>query len=313
MRLPLLTELRKSQGVHGIAMARFYELEGITRQAYFQAQARRDRTEGMMATIGVLVKAYRKNKDRRSGSRSLYYNLCIKDRFGLGVNKFERLMSEYGLTLARYKTRLITTQSCLRSRCYADLSKGLLINRINQLVVGDLTYLIFADWVYYLFLLTDVYSSRIVGWQLSQRMRAIEAHQALEKWIKLRGAENIKACIHHTDGGSQYFSKLYLGTMQSKELCISVAKNCLDNGFAEQRNGLIKHHFMPTVSELHPKRLSKEIDEILYFYNHERKQEALGWLSPVEFECKWAVHPRPSSMTIYDRGAKQRSERKRVF
>jgi transposase InsO family protein len=239
--------------------------------------------------------------------------LGIKDLFNLGVNKFERLMSEYGLTLAPYKSRLITTQSCARSRSYCDLSKGLVINGINQFVVGDLTYLIFSDWVYYLFLLTDVYSARIVGWKLGRRMRAVEAHEALIQWVELRQAANIRGCVHHTDGGSQYFSNLYLETMENQGLRISVANDCVDNGFAEQRNGLIKQHFVPTVRDLRPESLSKEMEGIMYFYNHERKQEALGWLSPVEFEQQWVGHPTPPQMTIYDRDAKKRTERKWVF
>ncbi len=296
-----------------MAMERFYELEGLSRQGYFQGVARQDKIREIMEQVASLVKSYRKGKDRRAGSRSLYHNLGIKSLFDLGVSKFERLMSEHGLTLAPYKSRLITTQSCPRSWQYCDLSKGLKINGINQLVVGDLTYLMFADWVYYLFLLTDVYSARIVGWKLGQRMRAIEAHEALLQWIKLRKVANIKDCVHHTDGGSQYFSNLYLGTMQERKLRISVAENCLDNGFAEQRNGLIKHHFMPTVRDLRPERLHKEIEEMLYFYNYNRKQEALGWLSPVQFEQQWVGHSAPPQMTLYDRDAKQRTVRDRVF
>lgn len=294
-------------------MQRFYELEGLTRQAYFKGLARQTQDKVMMVQIEDMVKVYRTELDRRAGSRSLYYNLDIKNTFNLGVNKFERLMSEYGLSLAPYKTRMITTQSCARSRQYKDLCKELEINRINQLIVGDLTYLMFKGFVYYLFLLTDVYSARIVGFHVGPRMRAVDAHHALLQWIKLRGADNIIGCIHHTDGGTQYFSILYLSTMESNKLCISVAENCLDNAFAEQRNGLIKHHFLPTVRDLSPKRLYREIEKILYIYNHERKQEALGWLSPVQFEQKWTDHPNPPLMKLYDREAKKRTTRQGFF
>lgn len=294
-------------------MERFYELEGVSRQGYFQGLARQERASAMMAEIEVLSKGYRKGKDRRAGSRSLYYNLGIKERYGLGVNKFERLMSEHGLALAPYRARLITTQSCARSRQYKNLCKGLLIDRVNQLVVGDLTYIMFAGFVCYLFLLTDVYSARIVGWELAERMRAVEAHKALLRWSQLRGRASLKGCVHHTDGGGQYFSNLYLGAAMDWGLEISVADNCLDNGFAEQRNGLIKHHFVPTVRDLSPERLRRQMKGILYFYNHDRKQEALNWLSPVDFEQKWAGHSSPPSMRLYDREAKRRTVRKGGF
>lgn len=294
-------------------MERFYEKEGITRQAYFQGVARQTQTNEMMEQIENKVKEYRTNTDHRAGSRSLYYNLDIKGSYDIGVSKFERLMSEHGMSLAPYKTRIITTQSCARSKQYENLCKGLEVNGVNQLVVGDLTYLMFVDCVYYLFLLTDVYSARIVGFHLGSRMRAVDAHDALLQWIKLRGSDNIEGCIHHTDGGTQYFSNLYLGTMESNKLCISVSENCLDNAFAEQRNSIIKHHLLPTVRDLNPKRLYKEVEKILYIYNHKRKQEALSWLSPVQFEQKWANHPNPPLMKLYDREAKKRTTRQRFF
>lgn len=305
--------MRASQAEHGIAMERFYELEGLTRQGYFQAMARKRQEMEMIVQIEMKVKAYRRDKDRRAGSRSLYYNLDIKSWWNIGVNKFERLMSNHGLVLAPYKTRLITTQSCARSRDYDDLAKGMLIDGINQLVVGDLTYIQFPFQVNYLFLLTDVYSARVVGYELGDRMRAIEAHRALMQWIMLRGEVNINSCLHHTDGGSQYFSNLYLSVLKKNQIQISVADNCLDNGFAEQRNGLLKHHFIPIMADLKPERLKKKMGEILYFYNQERKQERLGWLSPAEFEQKWTNSTNAPKMKLYDREAKHRTIRLEGF
>src|SRR6056297_3436104 len=156
--------LRESKGEHKIAMERFYQREGITRQGYFQALARQEKNDKMMAHIKQEIDNYRLGKDRRAGSRSLYYNLQIKQICKIGVNKFERLMSQQGWALAPYKTRLVTTKSCARSREYNNLTKGLTINAINQLVVGDITYVYVSNQLYFLFLLTDVYSARITGW-----------------------------------------------------------------------------------------------------------------------------------------------------
>ena len=305
--------LRQSQEEHKIVMERLYRREGISRQGYFQALARQEENDKMMAHIKQEIDNYRLEKDRRAGSRSLFYNLGIKEICNIGVNKFEHLMSQQGWTLAPYKIRLVTTKSCSRSKEYDNLTKGLTINAINQLVVGDITYVYVSNQLYYLFLLTDVYSARITGWHLGTRMRAIEGHKALLQWIDLREIENLKNCVHHTDGGTQYFSDLYLGVLLEKEIQVSVADNCLENGFAEQRNGLIKNHFLPTVQDANPRYLPKKMDEILYIYNNERKQEALGWLSPSEFEEKWTNHTNPPKMTLYDRENKTRTLRRRVL
>lgn len=303
-------ELRDSREVHGIKMERFYGLAKISRQGFYRALARRLAAKDLLEAVKPLVNDYRSKKDRRAGSRTLYYNLDVKGKFGLGVNAFERLMSSGGLTLAKFNSKVITTRSCEQSKSFKNLTKGLVINGVNQLVVGDLTYLMSDKEVFYLFLLTDVYSARIVGYMLGDRMRAVEAAVALDNWAMLRGGKaGLEGCIHHTDGGGQYFSKLYMGKSKKLGLNTSVADGCLENGFAEQRNGLFKQHLLPTTGDFNLRSLSRKLEEVFYFYNHERKQMALGWLSPAEFEERWAGQPEPPLMKIYDRDAGTRTRR----
>ena len=292
-----------------MTMESIYRYAGISRQSYFQLKKRQENTKRMMIEIEDLVTKYRVNKDRRAGSRSLYYNLDLKYRYDIGVNKFESLMSEYGLTLSPLRVRIITTQSSHQSWNYPDLTPGLEINNINQLVVGDLTYVGIDRELFYLFCLTDLYSARIVGFHFGKRMRAKDAKEALDKWYKLRGIKSLSRCIHHTDGGSQYFSELYLNSMKEANLRVSVSKNCLDNAYAEQRNGLIKHHLIPTINIKKMERLNEEIKNIVYFYNFERKQKALLWQSPVEYEKKWKDKTVKPVLRLYDRSKNERSER----
>ena len=78
----------------------------------------------MMIEIEMKVKDYRRHKDRRAGSRNIYYNLDIKSQYGMGVTKFERLMSKYGLTLLPLRVRVMTTKSCCQSWNYTKVHKG---------------------------------------------------------------------------------------------------------------------------------------------------------------------------------------------
>jgi transposase InsO family protein len=266
-------------------MESLYAYLGVSRQGHYQRLQKVQAQETMMDSVEQQVEQYRRDKDQRAGSRSLFYNLGIKAQFGIGVTKFERLMSGRGLTLAPLRVRVITTQSVLQSWNYDNLANGLVVNGINQLVVGDLTYVSIGSLRFYLFCLTDVYSARLVGLWGSDRMRALEAKLALDAWISLRGRENLEGCIHHTDGGSQYFSEVYLGQLKAHHIEISVARNCLQNGFAEQRNGLLKHHLIPTRSSYNLEQFQSQLSNIDYFYNNLRKQQGLGWRSPVEFEA----------------------------
>ncbi|MFN6378550.1 MAG: hypothetical protein ACK4WD_04705, partial [Flavobacteriales bacterium] len=87
------------------------------------------------------IAEYRSSIDFRAGSRSCFYNLDIKRRYGVGVNKFESLVAEMGMTLPAVKVRVITTKSSALSWGYSNLISGLTITEVNTVMVGDITYL----------------------------------------------------------------------------------------------------------------------------------------------------------------------------
>lgn len=309
MKIPLLIRIHSNKDIHGIAMQRIYEFYKITRQGFFKARKSMLTEQKMMDSISKQVRNYRLKKDRRAGSRFLYYNLNIKSKYKIGVTKFEELMSAYGLTLLQLRIKVITTQSCLRSWNYNNLCNGLTINRINQLVVGDLTYIAIGKMRYYLFCLTDVFSAKIVGHHISERMRKQEALKAFKMWTKLRREKNLLDCIHHTDGGSQYFSKQYVSEMVNKNLQISVAKSCLENGYAEQKNGIIKNHLIPTINASSKMGIEKELSKSINYYNAERKQKNLGWRSPNQFELDLQTNKSPCQITLHDHEQNLSSQR----
>ena len=276
--------LRDKRREYGLVMEQLYLYLGITRQNLFKLIKYQSLEGQMMEQIRFEVKEYRRSKETRAGSRNLYFNLGMKEKHKIGITKFERLMSSHGLSLKPLKVHIVTTQSSCQSWNYSNLINGLEINDINQAVVGDLTYIKLGNALYYLFGLTDLYSARSVGISVSDRMRAEDAYAALQGWITLRSSVKLHQCIHHTDGGGQYFSKTYLMTLAAHKIQVSVAGNCLQNGYAEQRNGLIKHHLIPTKETRNLSEFKDAMQEIIYFYNNERKQEGLGWQTPVEFE-----------------------------
>jgi putative transposase len=285
--------LKSNRLSSGITMEQVYQYIGLSRQGFYEQVKRYEAERGMMEKIESLAVNYRRKNDRRAGSRSLYYNLEIGSKFNIGVTRFEQLMSEYMLCLAPLRIKVVTTKSDWQSWNYHNLINGISISNINQVVAGDLTYVFLGPHLFYVFLgphlfyvfsLLDLYSNRLVGMSISDRMRAKDAMKAYLQWKSLRTPEQIKGCIHHTDGGSQYFSGKYISDMKSNEIQISRAKTCLENGYAEQWNGLLKYHFIPTIKYQNLEKVTKELEKIAYFYNCERKQEQLGWKTPLEYE-----------------------------
>jgi len=181
------------------------------------------------------------------------------------------------------RLKVVTTNSVSQSWNYDNLTNGLIIRGVYELVVGDITYLTIGKYRYYLFCLTDVFSMKIVGHCISNRMRKQEAMIALQMFIDQRGEVNSKRCVHHTDGGGQYFASVYLA-MYPSWLETSVAKSCLENGLAEQKNGYIKNHLVPIIKLKELKYVKQEMKRLIANYNTERKQEVLGWRTPLEVE-----------------------------
>ncbi|MBK7221761.1 MAG: DDE-type integrase/transposase/recombinase [Saprospiraceae bacterium] len=160
---------------------------------------------------------------------------------------------------------------------------GKSISNINQVVAGDLTYVYLGTHLYYVFSLMDLYSNRIVGMSVSERMRAKDALEAYFQWKSLRNGHRIKGCVHHTDGGSQYFSSTYLSELKSMKFKLAEQKHVWRMDMPN--NGTpAKESFIPTIKYQNVKNLTEEIKQITYFYNNERKQEQLGWQTPVQYE-----------------------------
>lgn len=298
MKIPLLQRIESK--MLSIPMQRFYDYVGISRQGYKKALSRLEFNKQQWDKIKDKILEHRNSKDWRAGSRSLFYNLNIKAEFGIGVNNFERLVSDNALSLMPLRLKVTTTKSCAQSWNYPNLLNGKEVNNINQVIVGDLTYIYLHGERFYLFCLTDIYSARIVGHSLSRDMRAKSALIALKKWFNLRGSINLKSCIHHTDGGSQYFSNIYRKMLEDNEIRISRAKTCLENGYAEQRNGLIKNHLLPTIKTRGLGIPHQQVNRIINIYNHDRKQEKLGWLSPVDFEKNLIIGNRNRKLKLHD-------------
>ena len=231
---------------------------------------------------------------KRMGARVMYYQLKVED---IGVNKFERILSKNGLSVKIKRRRIITTDGYYEN-CDTNLINGITLTNINQVIAGDITYLILNNKNYYIFSLKDMYSKRIVGLFASDTMLAINAVKTLKQTIKTRGV-NIKNCIHHSDAGSQYKSNVYKNLLKKNYMKMSIAENCLQNGMAEQLNGVLKNDYIKNqIKDV--KSLNKQLNNIKRLINEERPVKALGYKTPIEFE-RWIKNNNKSPvMELYD-------------
>ncbi len=155
----------------------------------------------------------------------------------------------------------------------------------NRAWFADITYVRTHQGWLYLAVVMDIWSRRIVGWSMSERMAAGLADDALKMAIERRRPE--KGCVHHSDHGSQCVS-LQLGrTMRDAGIRPSMGSisSPWDNAAMESLMGLVKAECVHARTFETRDRAALEIfDYIETFYNRKRIHSALGYLSPEEFE-----------------------------
>jgi transposase InsO family protein len=271
----------------------FYRANGFSRQFLYKKQKSEIKKGQEEQAIVSKVEEVRK-KHKRMGSRVMFHHLKINF---IGINKFEKIVSKNGLTIQVRRKRIITTDG-LYEKFDTNLINGLILYKINQVIAGDITYLIIGDKTYYIFTLKDMYSKRIIGLYASENMMAINAIITLNQAIKLRG-KDIYNCVHHSDAGSQYKSIKYKKSLKKNNIRMSIAENCLQNGMAEQLNGILKNDYI--LNEIKNLRdLNNQLKEIKRLINEERPVKELNYKTPVEFEKWLQITNNPPKMILYD-------------
>ena len=137
----------------------------------------------------------------------------------------------------------------------------------------------------YLAIVLDLFSRKIVGWHLSDRMKRGLAMEALRRAIILR--QPPPGLIHHSDRGSQYCSADYRRMLRDQRFVASMSGrgNCYDNAMVESVFKTIKSELIWRTAFASREQASKAIGHYIEgFYNPRRRHSSLGYASPVMFE-----------------------------
>ena len=159
----------------------------------------------------------------------------------------------------------------------------------NQLWVADITYCrTFAGWVYAAFV-TDVYSRRVVGWQLSKSLRTDLALDALEMgiWTRQHADQDVTGLVHHSDRGVQYVAFRYTQRLAEAGAVASVGStgDSYDNALAEAFNSLFKAELVRNKGPwMNIDDLEIATAEYIDWFNHRRLHGEIGLVPPAEHE-----------------------------
>ena len=277
----------------GFEIKQVCEWLSVSRSGYYQFQCddscnRKQEDERLMPLIKEAFFAHR----RRYGARRISLELKARGET-CGREKTRKIMDEMGLAAIQPRSFKPRTTDSRHKLGYND---NLLMNsapptHINQVWVGDITYIpLIKGWAY-LALLMDLYSRRIVGWAIDSHMQEALVLRALRHAMTARQPQ--AGLIHHTDRGGQYAATNYRAALQRSKIeqSMSRADNCYDNAFMESCFGTIK-----TELELKPypsmEEASREIQEYVNYYNTLRRHSGIEYHSPLEFERRRRSRPR---------------------
>ena len=268
------------------SMESLYQHIGKTRQSVYNANLRFSEKQHIENSLLTLARHWR-DSHPQMGSRVLYHTLKNKGvDMPIGINAFENLLSRNGLQAQRIKRFIPLTSDGKGKSNYPNLTNGLVLNNICQLIVADITYFWLCDKWAHLFVVKDVYSQRLLGLYPSWDMKAESAIKALHQALSTQQKERFLNCIHHSDNGSQYHSKLYRKILDNHQIKISRAKSCEENGSCEQMNHMIKNMYLRHYAPHNMEALLKACKKVKHLLNKERGVAQLGYKTVEEFELK---------------------------
>ena len=265
---------------------------GLSRSGYYawcdradaRAMRRREDAELAREIDEVFVRSR-----RTYGSPRIRFELLDRG-YRVGRERIARVMNDLGLC-AQHKKRFRVTTKSDHGKNVADnvLNREFRASAPNTSWVADITYVDTREGWLYLAVIIDLFSRRVVGWNLENHMRASLATGALGHALDQR--EIGVAPLHHSDRGSQYASHEYRSLLAKHGIRCSMSRkaNCWDNAVAESFFGTIKQELLHRRRWPTKREARKAIfDYIEVFYNRKRRHSSLGYLSPADFEKRVA-------------------------
>jgi putative transposase len=263
-----------------MTMQDIYLLNGVSKQGHHQS-LQRERAWQDKAVFYIALMHEIREVHPAMGLRTMY---DMSQPEGIGRDGFILLGLQAGfrVQIAHNPTR---TTFSIPSRRYPNLLEGREFTDVNQLWTSDITYFYFQGKYYYIVLIMDVYSRRIIGWSVADNMRAENNVAALRMALILRGVKNYhQTLIHHSDRGAQYTSDAYTELLTEYGILISMCQEVYENAHIERANGTIKNQYLKHYSIPNEKALLHYLNKAIEAYNVQKPHQALDGISPIQFE-----------------------------
>lgn len=260
-------------------MKQIHEVSGISKQAHYQYNKRfKSKKEQESKVIESILEV--RSMHPVMGLRKMYDKL---EPDWIGRDRFIAIGMRNGLAAKKKKNYRRTTFSN-KSYQFVNLLVDKKIQDINTVWVSDITHFRVGSRFYYITLIADVYSRRIIGYHVSSNMQAENNCQALSMAFKNRRGMDLSNLIHHSDRGSQYTSDKYIKMLIDRAIGVSMCSCVYENSHIERLNGIIKNEYLIHYKIKTLEDLKRFVRKAVNLYNNSRPHDNLSRMMPIEFE-----------------------------
>jgi len=255
---------------------------GLKRDAFYK-YCKRDRQRPLFKKQIIEIVKERRKSLHREGVRKLMKPLnkdFDKANLKVGRDTLFDILREHKMLTLRKKYSARTSNSYHRFYKYSNIIKDLEVTRPNQVWASDITYIRTVKGFCYLALITEMYSRKIVGYDISDSLELKGCVRALNK--ALYQANNMDGLIHHSDRGIQYCSNVYTQILKRKKIGISMTEenHCYENAMAERVNGILKDEFYLDQTFTNVAHAKRALQNVIKLYNEIRLHLSLDYKTP---------------------------------
>lgn len=277
------------------------KLAGVSRSGYYNwlkgADKRKQREDDDFEDFKSILEAY-KFRGYAKGARGIYMRLLHTDQ-RMNLKKIRRLMKKYHLRCP-YR-RLNPYKQMMRDMKTSHVASNVVSRKFLQgagkVLLTDITYLFYrGNNVCYLSTILDAYTHQILAYRLSSSLEVQFVLDTVDDLIKNHGWHLDSETIVHSDQGCHYTSNAFIAKLKEAGFVQSMSRkgNCWDNAPQESFFGHMKDEVLYYVSKYYTySEVKVQVDDWLDYYNKDRYQDSLLYLSPEEYAgyCKTGVYP----------------------
>jgi putative transposase len=259
---------------------------GVSRSSYYKRRSgnRKKRKEENEKILEMIKKIFRESRESY-GSPRITEELRKR---GMKYNKkrIAGIMRRNGIAAKIYRKHKVTTESDHQRKIAENILKQKFIReKQNEVWTSDITYIRTEEGWLYLAVVMDIWSRKIIGWEIDKSLRTDLVERAIKKTLLERKVKT--GTIFHSDQGIQYTSNSFRELLRVKGFIQSMSRrgNCYDNAITETFFHTLKTELVNRQRYKSREEARRSIFEYIeIFYNRKRIHSGIGYLSPVEFE-----------------------------